>query len=254
MASQPSKKYEVLSSANWFIQGKNGFIQGHPIPVNSPDDFKQGDIIEGVERRIKYKDKGSDWKSDLVIDMGADKYGRRMYVWRSRVTPYAGGKPTGGENFSGVDGSEAPNATPPIITALPSILSSVGFIWGLSYAFSKQKKFWGYVGYSFLGSVGGAAAGGLVTVIAYPQSARTHGADGSGKRSKWSLFRSKVKGNCTCPDGQRYPCTGADSCRECCKEALSSQKYGCASRDGVSCCRPKRWRFNNNSNQYECTQ
>lgn len=253
MAGQSSKKYEVLSSANWFVQGANGIITGgHPISPASPDDFRQGDVIEGVERMIKYRTLTKDasgWKSGLVVDMGSDKYGRRKYVWRNQVIPYTG-KPAGGENFSGVDG--AANPTPPIVTALPSILSSIGFIWGLSYAFSKQKKFWGYVGYSFLGSVGGAAVGGLVTVIAYPQSARTHGADGSGRRSKWSLFKSKVKGKCTCPDGQRYPCTGADSCRECCKEALSSQKYGCAQRDDVSCCRPKRWKFNNNSNQYEC--
>lgn len=33
------------------------------------------------------------------------------------------------------------------------ILSSVGTVSGLGYAFAKKKKFWGYVGFMFLGSI-----------------------------------------------------------------------------------------------------
>ena len=39
------------------------------------------------------------------------------------------------------------------IMNIASIGSSVGFISGLGYAFSKKKGFWSYVGYGLLGSI-----------------------------------------------------------------------------------------------------
>lgn len=42
-----------------------------------------------------------------------------------------------------------------------AICSSIGFVAGLGYAFSKKKKFWGYVGYSLLFSVAASTAGYL---------------------------------------------------------------------------------------------
>jgi hypothetical protein len=46
------------------------------------------------------------------------------------------------------------------IMNITSIGSSVGLLAGLGYAFSKKKGFWGYVGFSILGSIAfGTAAG-----------------------------------------------------------------------------------------------
>ena len=46
------------------------------------------------------------------------------------------------------------------IMNVTSIGSSIGFLGGLLYAFKGKKKFWGYVGYSILGSlIAGTATG-----------------------------------------------------------------------------------------------
>lgn len=45
------------------------------------------------------------------------------------------------------------------------ILSSVGFLGGLTYAFIAKKEFWGYVGFGFLGSIAGSAIGGIIYQI-----------------------------------------------------------------------------------------
>lgn len=39
------------------------------------------------------------------------------------------------------------------ITNITQISSSVGLLAGLAYSFKKNKGFWGYVGYSLLGSI-----------------------------------------------------------------------------------------------------
>jgi len=116
----------------------------------------------------------------------------------------ASSKPIGDGNFSGAEGDVV--VVPPIMKALPTIIGSVGFIWGLGYAFKNKKGFWAYVGYSFLGSIGGSALGGLATVIAYPSTLDNFrnkksfsGADG--KRTGKSSGR--VKGGCTCNNGLR---------------------------------------------------
>ena len=43
-----------------------------------------------------------------------------------------------------------------------SIIGSIGTLGGLYYAFSKNKSFWGYVGFGFLGSVVGYTIGRIV--------------------------------------------------------------------------------------------
>lgn len=43
--------------------------------------------------------------------------------------------------------------------------SSVGFVTGLGYAFAKKKGFWGYVGYSLLGSLMFGTVAGLGTQV-----------------------------------------------------------------------------------------
>jgi uncharacterized membrane protein YfcA len=45
------------------------------------------------------------------------------------------------------------------------ILSSVGALGGLYYAFNKKKGFWGYVGFFVLGSIAGHLAGNVVTAV-----------------------------------------------------------------------------------------
>ena len=42
------------------------------------------------------------------------------------------------------------------------ILSSLGALAGLAYAFKQEKKFWGYVGFFILGSVAGSLVGTIV--------------------------------------------------------------------------------------------
>ena len=45
------------------------------------------------------------------------------------------------------------------------VLSSIGALGGLYYAFTKKKSFWGYVGFFVLGSIAGSLAGKVVTSI-----------------------------------------------------------------------------------------
>lgn len=47
------------------------------------------------------------------------------------------------------------------------ILSSVGALGGLAYAFSNKKKFWGYVGFFILGSVAGSLAGTIIDNVVF---------------------------------------------------------------------------------------
>jgi hypothetical protein len=50
------------------------------------------------------------------------------------------------------------------------ILSSVGALAGLYYAFSNNKGFWGYAGYFILGSIAGGLAGNIIGGIATSKS------------------------------------------------------------------------------------
>ena len=42
------------------------------------------------------------------------------------------------------------------------IASSIGALAGLGYAFYTKKKFWGYVGFFFLGSIAGSLVGNVI--------------------------------------------------------------------------------------------
>ena len=46
-----------------------------------------------------------------------------------------------------------------------NILSTLGAIGGLYYAYSKGKGFWGYVGFFVLGSIAGHLAGNVVSAV-----------------------------------------------------------------------------------------
>ena len=50
------------------------------------------------------------------------------------------------------------------------ILSSVGALAGLYYAFSNNKGFWGSAGYFVLGSIAGGLAGNVISGIATSKS------------------------------------------------------------------------------------
>ena len=43
--------------------------------------------------------------------------------------------------------------------------SSVGTLVGIGYAFSKQKHFWGYVGFMLLGSIAFGTVGGIIDFV-----------------------------------------------------------------------------------------
>jgi hypothetical protein len=45
------------------------------------------------------------------------------------------------------------------------ILGSAGHIAGLVYAFKKEKKFWGYVGFFFLGGIAFGTLGGIIDYV-----------------------------------------------------------------------------------------
>lgn len=45
-------------------------------------------------------------------------------------------------------------------------ISTIGFVGGLGYAYKKGSGFWGYVGWSFLGSILGGIAGGGIDKVA----------------------------------------------------------------------------------------
>jgi len=51
------------------------------------------------------------------------------------------------------------------ITNITQIASSVGLLAGLGYAFKKNKGFWGYVGYSMLGSIAFGLAANITSKI-----------------------------------------------------------------------------------------
>lgn len=102
--------------------------------------------------------------------------------------------------------AEGVKPIPTTMKSLPSIMSSAGFIWGLYFAFNKESGFWGYVGYSLLGSVGGAVAGGLIKAVTYPSGEQNFsGADGKKKNIIPSAGRSCVCGNpnCLCKAGDK---------------------------------------------------
>lgn len=63
-------------------------------------------------------------------------------------------------------------SVPPLINALPSILGSVGTLWGFYYSFSKDKGFWSYVGFGLLGSIAGGTVGTIIKTVAYPSNVR----------------------------------------------------------------------------------
>ena len=51
------------------------------------------------------------------------------------------------------------------ITNITQIASSVGLLAGLVYSFKKNKGFWGYVGYSLLGSISFGIAANVTSKI-----------------------------------------------------------------------------------------
>lgn len=51
------------------------------------------------------------------------------------------------------------------ITNITQIASSAGLLAGLGYAFKKNKGFWGYVGYSILGSISFGLASNVTSKI-----------------------------------------------------------------------------------------
>ncbi len=52
-----------------------------------------------------------------------------------------------------------------------TLLSSIGALAGLAYAFKSGKEFWGYVGFFALGAIAGNLVGMITTSIAQPNSA-----------------------------------------------------------------------------------
>ena len=58
------------------------------------------------------------------------------------------------------------------------ILSTVGALGGLTYAFTKKKAFWGYVGFFVLGSVAGSLIGIVLDNTVFQKSEIKSGADG----------------------------------------------------------------------------
>ena len=61
--------------------------------------------------------------------------------------------------------------TPVII----SVLSGVGMLGGLFYAFKTKKKFWGYVGFAVLGSIAGSITGGIISQVVPKKKTETKG-------------------------------------------------------------------------------
>ena len=50
------------------------------------------------------------------------------------------------------------------------VLSSVGALGGLYYAFAKKKGMWGYVGFFILGSIAGGLVGNVVSGVMKPKN------------------------------------------------------------------------------------
>ena len=46
-----------------------------------------------------------------------------------------------------------------------SVLSGVGMLGGLFYAFKSKRKFWGYIGFAVLGSISGSIVGGIISQV-----------------------------------------------------------------------------------------
>lgn len=65
--------------------------------------------------------------------------------------------------FSNASGDEGTvSAREKKILAITGYASSAGFLGGLVYSFMKGKKFWGYVGFSLLGSLAFGTAANLI--------------------------------------------------------------------------------------------
>jgi len=72
------------------------------------------------------------------------------------------------------------NTSPQEKSVIPSILSSIGFLGGLYFAYTKKSKFWGYVGYGVLGSVTFGIVGQIGVKIFAPKSKDTAQGSGAG--------------------------------------------------------------------------
>ncbi len=152
-------KYQVVADNTWaYIYSAGGNDA-------SGRKFKKGDIISGKEVTL------STPKGQMpAIEIGANEYLNPYQVVIALPTPTHSKAEGDTATTPTPVTTPAPVIVPPIMKALPTIIGSVGFIWGLGYSFQKEKGFWAYVGYSFLGSVIGTAVGGLITVVAYPST------------------------------------------------------------------------------------
>ena len=135
----------------------NKIIQGNPIHIDYV--ASSGVPMKGRFIQVAFKE-GTRWA-----------FG---YISQESVLEVIG---RGGKAASSAEGDKDTTA-PPVMTALPGIMSSAGFLCGLYFAFDRKSDFWGYVGYSFLGSIGGMVAGSLIKTIAYPASQSFSGAAG----------------------------------------------------------------------------
>jgi hypothetical protein len=81
--------------------------------------------------------------------------------------------------------TSAPVIVPPIMTALPHLMGSAGMLGGFYYAFTKQSGFWGYVGWSLLGSISGSILGGIIKGAAYPSAALEKKMGATGSKVCW---------------------------------------------------------------------
>lgn len=197
---------EPVTNAWLFV---NGYMQ------KSNKFFPKGTIVTGQKVSLNIGGHQRDF-----IKIGVAHYLRPQDVIVSKPNTYAKA-----DGNTGASTTAEVVVVPPIMKALPSIIGSVGFIWGLGYSFKKDKGFWAYVGYSFLGSIAGSAVGGLITVIAYP--------------STLDALRKKSF-------------SGAEGKTVVKKPSPKKQKWGCMERGGVECCRPRKWKFNSETNDYVC--
>lgn len=134
----------------------------------TPKEYRKFIFDSGVKRPIGWERKiitmnasgngnGVDMKT--AIDMTPEEY--KKFIFKSGVGNYH----QGGKILNMPLNAEGKSSG--FVKKLPYILSGIGLLGGLYYAF-KHNGGWSYLGYSFLGSVAGSIAGGIIVVAATP--------------------------------------------------------------------------------------
>jgi hypothetical protein len=141
--------------------GTPAYVHGHGGVISVDYTLHEGDTITGIPMSImiNHPPKGKMSKINVIK---IERAGKPNFIEAKNVELM--GSFDGGSGFI-----TNPKTKADKVMNASMVTGTIGFIGGLIYAFVHKKKFWGYVGYSLLGSVGGSAIGGTTAFVVIPK-------------------------------------------------------------------------------------